>query len=283
MSADATAVLVSWNSAADLPQALASVAGEVAESIVVDNASADESADLARRLGARVVANPRNLGFARAANQGLREARTNLVLLLNPDAELRPRAMNALRRVVEVRPRVAVVGPRTRNGDGTIQVSFGSDLTLAVERRQRRLVLGVERRDPAILRQVEEAATREQAPDWVSAACWLARRDALLSVGLFDEGFFLYEEDADLCRRLRAAGWEIAFTPQAEVVHRKGRSAERSAGLARREYDRSHLRYYRKYNGPLMTAWLRLSLLLRGRWTALIKPPTLSRPPGGGE
>lgn len=262
---DVTAVLVAWNSADDLPRALSSLHDQVAEAIVVDNASGDGSADVARRHGARAIENRDNRGFARAANQGLREARTPFVLLLNPDAELRPSALDALRRVLGRRPRAAVVGPRTRNEDGSIQVSVGSDLTPVSERRQRRLVLGVARRDPAILREAEETASREHTPDWVSGACWLARRGALESVGLFDEGYFLYEEDADLCRRLRAAGWEIAFTPEAEAVHRQGRSADRSAGLARREYDRSHVRYYRKFNGRMMTLALRLSLLVRGR------------------
>jgi N-acetylglucosaminyl-diphospho-decaprenol L-rhamnosyltransferase len=267
MSDAVTAVLVSWNSAVDLPRALTSLAGHVAEAIVVDNGSSDGSAAAARSQGARVVANPQNVGFARAANQGVREARTPLILLLNPDAALGPGALEHLERVLTLRPRVAVAGPRTRNADGTIQVSFGRDLTPAVERWQRRLVLGVERRDARVLREVEASAAHEQTPDWVSGACWLARRDALESVGLFDEGYFLYEEDADLCRRLRAAGWQIAFTPEAEIVHHKGSSALRSAGLARREYDKSHLRYYRKFNGPWRTAWLQLSLLLRGRWS----------------
>jgi len=265
MSAEVSAVVVCWNSADDLPRSLGSLGSDVAEAILIDNASTDGSADVARALGARVVANAENRGFARAANQGLREARTPLVLLLNPDAELRPGALQALVRALGSRPHAAVVGPRTRNEDGTIQVSFGRDLTPTVERRQRRLVLGVERRDPIVLREVEDSTSREQAPDWVSGACWLARRDALESVGLFDEGYFLYEEDADLCRRLRAAGWEILFTPEAEIVHRKGRSADRSEGLAQREYDRSHLRYYRKFNGGLQTFWLWVSLVMRGR------------------
>jgi GT2 family glycosyltransferase len=259
-----TAVVIAWNSRDDLPRALASLAG-VAEILVVDNASEDGSADVALSLGARVIANPENRGFARAANQAILAARTPLVLLLNPDAELRPGALAALLRGLAADPRVAVVAPLTRNEDGTVQVSFGPDLGPRAERRQKRLVEGVARRDPRALDVAERLARGPRPPDWLSACCWLARREALLAVGLFDEGFFLYEEDADLCRRLRAAAWRLALVPEAEAVHRLGRSAERSHGRARRAYDRSHLRYYAKWNGPLLTLVLRLWLLLRGR------------------
>lgn len=260
---DVTAIVVSWNSSADLPRALDSVRDRVAETIVVDNASGDGTPDVARAHGARLIANGANLGFAAAANQGLRAAATPLALLLNPDAELRPGALDALLAVLTARARVAVVGPRTRNEDGSIQLSFGPDLGLVSERRQRRLVQGIRRRDPGILGEVEALAARPHDPDWVSGSCWLARRAALDAVGGFDEAYFLYEEDADLCRRLRAAGWQVAYTPEATVVHRLGRSAERAGEAARRAYDASHLRYYRKWNGPLAAAALRLWQLAR--------------------
>jgi GT2 family glycosyltransferase len=260
---DVSAVVVAWNSAEDLPRALGSVRDQLAEAIVVDNASSDTTADVARSCGARVLANAENLGFACAANQGIKAAATPLALLLNPDAELRPGALDAMLRVLAARPRVAVVGPRTRNEDGTIQLSFGADLTLASEREQRRLVVGVRQRDPAILAEVEGLSARAHDPDWVSGCCWLVRRSALEAVGGFDEEYFLYEEDADLCRRLRGAGWQVAFTPEAEVVHRLGRSADRAGELARRAYDESHLRYYRKWNGPLAAAALRLWQIAR--------------------
>jgi GT2 family glycosyltransferase len=119
-------------------------------------------------------------------------------------------------------------------------------------------VKGVGRRDPDALRAAADAASREHAPDWVSGSCLLARRAALRQVGGFDEGYFLYEEDADLCRRVRAAGWSVLFTPAAEVLHRRGRSMARDPERARLEYQRSHLRYYALHNGPLASAALRL-------------------------
>jgi hypothetical protein len=261
-------VIVSYNTRDELLRCLRSLTpvAVISETIVVDNASSDGSVEAARAAfpSVRVIASQENLGFSRANNVGLAEARAPYVLVLNSDAELRPGAVEALAAVLDTRPDVAVVGPRTLNADGSVQVSFGPALTLLSELRQRRLVRGVRQRDPAVLREVEAAALVEQEPAWVSASCLLARRTALDAIGGFDEGFFLYEEDVDLCVRLRAAGWSIVFTPTAEVLHHLGRSMERTPWRARLEYHRSHLRYYRKHNSWLATTLLRGLLLANG-------------------
>jgi N-acetylglucosaminyl-diphospho-decaprenol L-rhamnosyltransferase len=122
----------------------------------------------------------------------------------------------------------------------------------------------VARRDAAALARAEALHSREHEPDWVSGSCLIARRPALEAVCGFDERFFLYEEDADLCRRLRAAGWRIVFTPAAEVRHRRGFSMAKAPRRARLEYHRSHLLYYHKHNGPTARATLRLLLAARG-------------------
>jgi GT2 family glycosyltransferase len=236
------------------------------ETVVVDNASSDGSADAVRagHPTALVIANPENVGFARACNQGWRASRAPCVLFLNPDAEVTPGAVETLARLLEERPGVGAAGPRTRGSDGTIQVSTGPDLTPSAERRQRRLVLGVARREPEALAEAEALHAREHEADWVSGSCLAIRRTALEAVSGFDEDFFLYEEDADLCRRLRAAGWRVVFTPAAEVRHRLGASMGRARRRARLEYHRSHLLYYRKHNGPVARVALRLLLAARG-------------------
>jgi GT2 family glycosyltransferase len=208
--------------------------------------------------------NVSNLGFACACNLGLRQTSAPFVLFLNPDSTVVAGAIETMAAILESRPDVAVVGPLTRSPDGTIQVSTGPDLAPRSERRQRRLVLGVKCRDPRVLREAEAIHAREHEADWVSASCLMARREAVAAVGGFDEGFFLYEEDADLCRRLRAAGWRVVFTPAAEVRHRLGHSMDKASRRARIEYHRSHLRYYRKHNGPVSRALLRLALAGRG-------------------
>jgi GT2 family glycosyltransferase len=273
-----SAVLVSWNTRNQLLDALASLdrVGLPLESIVVDNGSSDGSVEAVRqaRPSALLIANSENHGFGHAANQGIRAARAPYVLLLNSDAMLQRGAVEALAALLDARREVAIVGPRTRYEDGTIQVSFGRDLGPLAEWLQRRLHLGVLRRDARALRRAERAASYEHEVDWLSASCWLARREALEAVGLFDEGYFLYEEDCDLCLRLRRAGHLVVFTPAAEVIHRQGKSAEQSEGRALREYHRSHLRYYTKHNGTLARAVLRGFLMARG---VLLRDPALLR------
>jgi GT2 family glycosyltransferase len=235
------------------------------ELVVVDNASTDASAEAvrARHPEALVIANAENAGFARACNQGWRASRAPIVLFLNPDAEVTPGAVETLARVLESRPAVGAAGARTRGSDGTIQVSTGPDLTPLAELRQRRLVLGVARRKVHALAEAEALHAREHEPAWVSGSCLVARRAALEAVGGFDERFFLYEEDADLCRRLREAGWRVVFTPEAEVKHHLGRSMSKAPRRARLEYHRSHLLYYGKHNGRLSRAALRILLAAR--------------------
>jgi N-acetylglucosaminyl-diphospho-decaprenol L-rhamnosyltransferase len=260
-------VIVSYNTRDELLRCLESLRAVTVplQTLVVDNASGDGSAAAARAAfpAARVLENPENVGFAAASNRGLREAGAELVLLLNSDAEVRPGAVEALVEVLRGRPDVAIVGPRTVGSDGRPQVSFGPDLTPWSEWGQARLVRGVREGRPDAMRQAAALSAGEREVDWVSGSCLMARRRVLQDVGFFDEAFFLYEEDADLCRRVRHAGHKVLYSPRAEVLHHLGRSMEKAPARARHEYDRSHLAYYRKHNPAWQSGLLRIYLFLR--------------------
>ena len=266
-----SAIVVSYNTRDDLLrclEALGAQAGVPLETIVVDNASTDGTVDAvrARFPDVHLIANAANLGFSRANNLGLGRARGSFVLVLNSDCEVRPGAVAALCAILEARPDVAIVGPRTVGTDGAPQVSFGPSLTPLAEWRQGRLVRGVKAGDADALRRARALAGHEQEPDWVSASCFLARRAFLEAIGGFDESFFLYEEDVDLCVRVRAAGGRILYTPEAEVVHHLGRSMDRAPALARLEYHRSHLRFYAKHNSAAERIALRAWMAARAAW-----------------
>jgi N-acetylglucosaminyl-diphospho-decaprenol L-rhamnosyltransferase len=265
-----SAIVVSYNTRDDLLRCLEALqaSGAALETIVIDNGSTDGSLDAvrARFPEVRTVANAANLGFARANNLGLRAARGEFVLVVNSDCEVRPGAVAALGAILEARPEVAIVGPRTIGSDGGPQVSFGPSLTPVAEWRQGRLVRGVKAGDAAALRRAASLAAHEQEPEWVSASCFLARRSSLEAVGGFDESFFLYEEDVDLCLRVRQAGGRILYTPAAEVVHHLGRSMARAPSRARLEYHRSHLRFYAKHNSGAERLVLRAWMTGRAAW-----------------
>lgn len=272
-------VIVSYNTCDDLLRCLAALRAHVRlafETIVVDNASSDGSVAAVRRLfpEVHVIECAQNLGFSRANNLASRQARAAYLLVLNSDAEVRTGCVESLCRVLDDRADVGIVGPRTLSADGAPQVSFGPGLTPWAEWRQRRLVRGVRRREPWALAEATARSAVEHEPDWVSGSCLLARRQAFDGVGGFDEAFFLYEEDVDLCVRVRAAGFRIVFTPAAEVVHQLGRSMESAATRARFEYQRSHLLYYRKHNGPFWTTLLRAFVLAVAGlgWLAALGP-----------
>ena len=228
-------VIVSFETRDTLVAGLAALeaeAGGDTEIVVVDNASSDASAAAVRERfpAVKLIANADNVGFARACNQGAGASQAPLLLFLNPDATLAPAALALLAGILEWRPSVGAVGPRTRGANGDIQVSTGPDLSLLSEIRQRRLVRGVSTRQARALREAEALHAVEREADWVSGACLMVRREAFDAVAGFDERFFLYEEDADLCRRLRAAGWSVLYTPAAEARHTLGSSMARAPG-----------------------------------------------------
>ena len=258
-----TAIVVSFNTRDDTLRCLRSLRQQdflpPMEIVVVDNASGDGSVDAihASFPGVVVLALDANLGYGAANNRALARVQTPYALLLNSDAEIRPGAVEALTSHLDAHLRVGLVGPRTLYPDGTPQISWGPRLTPFNEWRQRRWQRAVATKDSTACAQLAALVRRTHAPEWLSGCCLLGRMESLRAVGFFDEGYFLYEEDADLCLRLRRAQWGLAFVPDAEVVHHVGRSAATAPQRSRLEYHRSHLRYYALHNGPIRTAALR--------------------------
>ena len=250
-----SAVLVNYNAGPELGRALQSIADALAdqtwEAIVVDNASSDGSAEAVARWAphVRLVRNVENVGFARGVNQGLAATSAPLVLIMNPDCRLVAGAFASLRRELEQSDSCAIAGPRILNPDGSVQGSARGDpdmLTGLFGRTTvlRRLLpgLAVSRRNV-----VSDAIRNGPAGvtvDWLSGACMLARRDALRKVHGFDERYFLYWEDADLCRRLRAHGYHVRYVPGATAIHRVGHSSRQARTTATRAFHESAYLYY---------------------------------------
>lgn len=236
------------------------------EIVVVDNASNDGTAAVVRERwpAARVIDAGGNLGFAAANNLGIRQTFGELVLLLNPDAIVRPEAIDRLVALLDARPHVAIVGPRIVDGDQHAELSFGAMISPFAELRQKLLVTGNDRNVPFVRGYVDRLTRREKAVDWVSGASLMVRRADAEAVGLLDERYFMYTEDVDFCAAIRARGRTVLFTPTAEVVHLRGRSASTAPGATQEAYRRSQLAFYQKHH-PGWAPVLRAYLALRGQ------------------
>ena len=216
-------VIVNFNAAGHLDACLASVmgAGGVNSVTVVDNASTDRSAAIVSgHPGVRWLPTGANLGFGRAANRGVAATSAPLVLVLNPDAVVLPGAVEILAATLGVRTRCAAIGPRVENPDGTLYPSA---------RAFPNLVDAIGHGFVGLLRPDNRWSRRYLAGDrvdWVSGTAVLVRRGAFEAVGGFDEDYFMYVEDVDLCWRLRDAGWDVHYEPAAGVVHVIGGSSE---------------------------------------------------------
>jgi GT2 family glycosyltransferase len=256
-------VVVSWNVRDLLRRCLASLAGQWPDLriVVVDNASADGSVAMVRGEfpGVHVLANEANLGFTRASNQGLRfldidegrAAGPKAVLLLNPDAEVLPGAMAAMQSALWASDRVGAVGPLLRYPGGAVQSSRRRFPTVLTGMLESTPLAWFWPNNPVARRyRLDDVpADRPSAVDWLTGAALLLRSRALADVGLFDERFFMYSEELDLCRRLCDAGWGVVFEPRAEVVHHEARSSDQVAGARHLLFHRSRVRYFRKHHG----------------------------------
>ena len=262
-------VLISWNARADLERCLHSLIEAPPERphtiAVVDNASRDGSADMVAQAfpAVRLIRSAENLGFARANNLAIRETPGDPVLLLNPDTIVPPGAIDRLADHLARHADAAAAGPRLVDGGGQPEISFGrlpSPFREGVRKTLSRLHA---RRVQPFTRWVDRQTRRPQEVDWVSGAALLVRRQAAEQAGLLDEHYQLYWEDIDFCAALRARGWRILFTPDAEITHLRGRSAAAApAAAVRRAYRSAQLRFYAKHR-PLWVRPLRLYQRLR--------------------
>jgi N-acetylglucosaminyl-diphospho-decaprenol L-rhamnosyltransferase len=271
------AVVVSYNSRDTLRGCVEPLAGMPGVAVkVVDNASPDDGLATIADLPVEVIRSGRNGGFAFGCNLGAAAGSAPYVLLLNPDARLDREALDALVAVLDREPGVALAGPRQVDDDGGLVLSQRTFPRLRTAFAKAFFVHRVLPRAGWTDDLVYDRAAYESpgSPDWISGACMLIRRSALESVGGLDEGFFLYCEETDLCRRLRQAGHDIRFEPRATVRHTGGASVPRAQLLW--IHARSRLRYGRKHRRPLAARIEALAILLEAATHALVN---LYRPP----
>lgn len=250
--------------------------------ILVDNDSGDESVSILEQTivdhqwndWVHLIASPVNGGFSAGNNLGIKAINAQAYLLLNSDTIVRLGAIASLLKALEQHPEAGLISPRLEWPDGTPQIScfrdhsFVSELINAAATGPITTLFSPYNVPIPVLDSPFE-------PQWTSFACVLIRREVIEQIGLMDEGYFMYFDDIDYCRRARKAGWKVLHWPDAHVVHLRGGSGSVKSDLAQRKRPRSYLyasrsRYFAKFYG-ILGLWIANLCWLIGRSVSLMR------------
>jgi hypothetical protein len=244
------------------------------EVIVVDSGSSDGSPAMVREQFSwvKLLDYRENVGFPKGNNLGLAASRGRYALLLNPDTVVVGDALPAMVDYLDKHPDVGLVGGQLLNADGSVQSSRRRFPTLATAAFESTWL------QPFAPRRLLSRYTMEDVPedatadvDWLVGACLMARREAIAQVGPMDEGYFMYSEELDWCRRFKEAGWRIVYLPDAQIIHYVGKSSEQAVTRRHVNFQRAKLRYFYKFHGAAAGRLLRLILLLNYAWQLVLE------------
>ncbi|HEX6951926.1 MAG TPA: glycosyltransferase family 2 protein [Gaiellaceae bacterium] len=217
---------------------------------VVDNASGDGTADVVRQEfpDVKLIALAENVGFSAGNNLVLREATAEYVLVLNPDTRLCEGTLDTLLHLMDADPRIGIAGCRLMQEDGTFDHAARRSFPTPASALGHFLRVGRSARAPAALAAYRAPEVREGPVDAVNGAFMLMRRAMLEEIGLFDEGYWMYMEDLDLCYRAAEAGWVTWYEPSVEAVHVKAGTSGRHRRLrVNYAFHYGMYRYYRTH------------------------------------
>lgn len=265
---DLSIIIVSFNVKNLIKECIESILktknGFIYEIIIVDNASTDESVEAVKGLrvrGLRIIENKKNLGFAKAVNQGIKSAKGDYILILNPDTKVKTDSLKKILNFAKSHPEVGIVGAKLINPDGSIQPSVYHFPSL--KRAFLEFWLGKKG-------EYEKYAPLTKNPlevDAVTGAVMLISKRTIEKVGLFDERYFMYFEDLDYCRRVKRAGLKVFYFPEAPVLHYHGQSAIKVGNQARKWLVESS----KIYNG-ILKYWLLTFIIWSGqKWRKVLR------------
>lgn len=252
-------IIVNYNTCQHLRDCLRAVCGEAPSQVtVVDSASSDGSVEMVRAEfpQVRVLANRENLGYGASVNAAAKDLGAPYFLALNADTKLLPETLRPLRAYLEENPRVAVVGPKLTHMDGRLQRSARRFPGTAAWLVDNHTIGGCFSATPVLRNLLLNAwsYSRPRRVPWVTGAALAVRREAFEEVQGFDESYYMYFEEVDLCWRLMVAGWETHFAPVARVAHVGGASTKQRSSEMAFQYVSSAMRFYQRRYHPVRVA-----------------------------
>ncbi|MDF5735649.1 MULTISPECIES: glycosyltransferase family 2 protein [unclassified Nostoc] len=274
-------ILVNYNGLEVLPDCLNSIKKFIDipayEIIVVDNASSDGSFELIVEKFPEVslIRQATNRGFGAGNNAGAKVANGEFLFLLNTDTIVISNILPHLIELIQSDPQVGIIGPKLLNHDGTLQISVSPALGIKGEYQARRL-----HRDYQNISQqnlIEQKFQEIQEVDIVVGAACFMRSSLFHKLGGFDENFFMYFEESDLCQRAQYQGYKIIYTPDVSLIHLKGYSIQKAANIMAIEYRRSQIYYYQKHRPLWENILLRIYLFYKffGEFITTTNPNSL--------
>lgn len=273
---DLSIIIVNWNTKKLLVECLDSIyrsPQNIEYDIwVVDNASTDGSSELVRERYPEVnlIANEVNIGFARANNLAYQQCTGKNILLLNPDTVVEPHAIEKLIQFLNQKANAGMVGPRLLNPDGTLQVSAFPVPTLSKEFWR---LFHLDNFIPYAKYPIETWDTGSvREVDTLLGACMLIRRETLGESSIFDEEYFIYSEEVDLCTRLKKDGWHLYWLPSSVVIHHGAQSTQQVAEEMFLKLYAGKVLYFRKHHSKVAVFLYKLILLLAAMSRILLTP-----------
>jgi N-acetylglucosaminyl-diphospho-decaprenol L-rhamnosyltransferase len=253
-----SAVVVNYRSVDHLMGCVASLGADgITDVVVVDNDSVDGCRErlAAEAPSVRYLATEHNIGYGAAANRGVPLTEGSAVLVCNPDLVVGPGSRAALMATFATDARIGAVGPRIDRTDGTRYPSARAFPSL-IDAAGHGFVGLISAANPFSRRYLRTDAAAPGPVDWLSGACLAVRREAFAAIGGFDESFFMFMEDVDLCWRLGRAGWNVVYQPEARVVHVEGVSRAAAPYRMILEHHRSLWRYAARTTTGGRRLWL---------------------------
>lgn len=233
------------------------------EIIVVDNASTDGSTALiAEKFPTiQLIRQDENYGFGTGNNTGARQAKGEFLFFLNTDTLLTSDVLSHLVVLMETHPQVGIIGTKLLNSDETLQLSVAAEISIAGEYQTLKQLKQYTAPNKRVA--IEQGFARAQTVDIVIGAAFFMRRSLFEALGGFDETFFMYFEESDLCQRSRDRGWQVLYTPDVAIIHLGGYSVGKESDRMQLEYRRSQLYYYQKHRPFWEQVVLRGYLLIK--------------------
>ena len=278
---DLSIVIVNWKVKDLLEKCIQSIFEQTKdisfEVFVVDNNSGDGSAEMVREKFPQVdlTASPENLGFAKGNNLAIKKAQGKYVLLLNPDTEILDNALGKMVKFMDANPECGIAGCKLLNPDSSLQPSVRAfpDLTsqLFILLKIHHLLPHSKTMYKYLVQDFDYKKIQEV--DQVMGAFMMIRREVIDKIGLLDEKFWIWFEEVDFCKRAKAAGFKILYTPETKIIHHFGQSFKQAMGVKKqKDFNRSLSYYFKKYGTKGEWALIQLlrplSLLLA--WLAQI-------------